>query len=197
MSEKNYIERYWRDAKPEDAIKDPPMVARFGNGKDMSSVSQLCGCRKASNGQNIWYATGGCLYTHCQVYDAPDPGEGWRLIDIDKDSYKQDGIEYRERWQSTWNKRDELSWTPFSPKTFYRIRTTPTVTYVPFTWEDREQLRGRWIYRNGFPENEFLVATISRGSNGMLYAHGIGSERLCAEYAFIDTGKPVGKEVTQ
>ena len=29
MSETKYIERYWRDATPEDAIKDPPMVARF------------------------------------------------------------------------------------------------------------------------------------------------------------------------
>ena len=25
----NYIERYWRDTKPEDAINEPPMVARF------------------------------------------------------------------------------------------------------------------------------------------------------------------------
>ena len=25
----NYIERYWRDATPADAIKEPPMVARF------------------------------------------------------------------------------------------------------------------------------------------------------------------------
>ena len=29
MNEKNYIERYWRDATHADAIKEPPMVARF------------------------------------------------------------------------------------------------------------------------------------------------------------------------
>jgi len=29
----DYIERYWRDATPADAIKDPPMVARFSTCK--------------------------------------------------------------------------------------------------------------------------------------------------------------------
>lgn len=29
----NYIERYWRDATPADAIKEPPMWARFSNCK--------------------------------------------------------------------------------------------------------------------------------------------------------------------
>lgn len=29
----NYIERYWRDATPADAIKEPPMWARFSTRK--------------------------------------------------------------------------------------------------------------------------------------------------------------------
>ena len=36
MNEKNYIERYWRDAKPEDAIKEPPMVARLRDNERQS-----------------------------------------------------------------------------------------------------------------------------------------------------------------
>ena len=194
MSEVKYIERYWRDAKPEDAIKEPPMVARFRMYGDVPwKFGELHGTHKKDN--RIWFDKKFCnSWTICQVYDAPDPGEGWRLIDTENEQ-PQDGDEIYLSREGKWQCRK----TPFQTwaKSFNRRRITPTVTYVPFTWEDREQLRGRWIYRNGFPENEFFVATISRGSNGMLYAHGIGSERLCAEYLFVDTGKPVGKEVTQ
>ena len=85
MSEKNYIERYWRDAKPEDAIKDPPMVARFGNGSVWLDTHNLSGLRRSENGGLLWYCRGGSFWTFCQVYDAPDPGEGWRLVDTENE----------------------------------------------------------------------------------------------------------------
>lgn len=38
----NYIERYWRDATPADAIKEPPMVARFSNVKISRDDDVVC-----------------------------------------------------------------------------------------------------------------------------------------------------------
>ena len=187
----NYIERYWRDATPGDAIKEPPMVARFRDTvQEQWESGYLSGFdRPRSNSTERWWYSSNSAesFNFCQVYDAPDPGEGWRLIDIDKET-KQKGDEYL-RPDGTWKKADKA---PFSKIRPYRRRIAPAVTYVPFPWEDREQLRGRWITR----DNQELQLVNLDNSDGF-FANGVHVVNLCLYWKFLDTDKPVGKEVVQ
>ncbi len=190
----NYIERYWRDATPADAIKEPPMVARFRSGVNQEwTMDTLQGIDRSEpskwRGKDVT-----CRY--CQVYDAPDPGEGYRLIDPDKDDYSQDGIDFwypeGRQWCSRASVgRDKQRFT-IDNLVYYRIRITSTVTYVPFTWEDREQLRGRWITK----ENREVQITCLSYSKA-LFINGMHAEDALRDWKFLDTGKPVGKEVAQ
>ena len=187
----DYIERYWRDATPADAIKEPPMVARFRN-EDAEDweYDLLVG----------WDRTDQChwrseldSFEQCQVYDAPDPGEGWRLIDPDNEKPRI-GDEVFSRGQ--WTKRSPPEIIAFG-NGIYRRRITPAVTYVPFTWEDREQLRGRWVYCIHSPENEWMITSMYLGAGGELRVSGTHADVMLSEFVFLDTGKPVGKEVVQ
>jgi len=189
----NYIERYWRDATPEDAINEPPMVARFRyeDAEDWE-YDLLVG----------WDRTDQChwrskldAFEHCQVYDAPDPGEGWRLIEPDQDDYNQNGIEYWNRGAKLWLPRDQgHDMTSFCSGAFYRIRIEPPKPkYEPFRWEDREQLRGRWIGSND-GRCQRSINTM-HNDNGIFYLCAINAESLCTDWHFIDTREPVGKRV--
>ena len=203
----NYIERYWRDATPEDAIKEPPMVARFrdDDGRWIEKNFRLLGWSRLGTRNNdcLWYSDGIGCYKQCQVYDAPDPGEGWRLVDPDSDSYNQDGIEFWYPAFKLWFSRRSFGRDkqPFEMDnaTYYRIRIeppNPEPKYVPFTWEDREQLRGRWIVdRTG--EQEYTINDFFN-VNGVLYICGHQAEHfLNWNWTFVDTGEPVGKKVAQ
>ena len=187
----NYIERYWRDATPEDAIKEPPMVARFKT-DSIWAIDQIIGFRKSEIYKWLWYNSKGGFSTCCQVYDAPNPGEGWRLIDTASEK-PQDGDEIYDPSTRQWTKR--LS--PFTPNvlSINRRRITPAVTCVPFTWEDREQLRGRWIIDEY--DNEYQVTRFELHATFGLCIEGAGPQELLEKWKFLDTGKPVGKEVTQ
>ena len=184
-----YIERYWRDAKPEDAIQDPPMVARFKD-KDEGSwhfdVLSGWNCRSPAK----WLS--GCRsWRFCQVYDAPDPGEGWRLIDVENET-KQEGDEYLGL-SGAWRKADM---NPFCPRHTYRRRIEPAVTYVPFTWEDREQLRGKKVLaKKPHRQVEFTCNVFQLDDDGIFFVDEFYSVWLCKNAVFVDTGKPVGKEV--
>ena len=188
----NYIERYWRDAKPEDAIKEPPMVARFRDEhyKDWVIDKLIYWDRS----ETPWHRDDGFCYERCQVYDTPDPGEGWRLIDTDSDT-KRHGDEYLHP-DGTWYMADSGL---FRCKYTYRRRTTPTVTYVPFTWEDREQLRGRWVtwrHENGLAIESYVNHLNEHKLGGLLFrSH--DAKWLLENATFLDTGEPVGKKVTQ
>ena len=193
----NYIERYWRDAKPEDAIKDPPMVAKFRQDNEgWIKIALLLGYDRARPfkwSTSLDSNTPQC-FRYCQVYDAPDPGEGWRLIDTDSDT-KQEGDEYLRR-DGTWGKADDC---PFCPIDTYRRRIAHAVTYVPFTWEDREQLRGRWVtwkHENGLMI-ESQINHINQHRDGGLWFKSHDAKWLMENAKFIDTGEPVGKKVTQ
>ena len=196
MNEKNYIERYWRDAKPEDAIKEPPMVARFRDSLDCNSCmsvwsepQRLLGWDRSND---LNWSGGVCYWRFCQVYDAPDHGEGYELIDIRK-VRKQEGDEVLGD-DGKWSLADPYN---FVPELHYRRRITPTVTYVPFTWEDREQLRGRIITYVGKSRTvEFRCECFAVDDDGLL-VHDHYASWLCKNAVFVDTGKPVGKEVTQ
>ena len=188
----NYIERYWRDATPADAIKEPPMVARFRDQDDKEwLIGKLFGVDRSRKYK--W-----CGETRdaikCQVYDAPDPGEGWRLVDPANEKW-QEGDEIYVQSTGTWRKR----LTPFQDwaLSINRRRITPAVTYVPFTWEDRDQLRGRWIRAIDVMDTEWMITDLHIGSSGELRANSVSADELLSGFIFLDTGKPVGKEVTQ
>lgn len=189
MSEKNYIERYWRDAKPEDAIKDPPMEARF---EGIAFVGKLVGWK--GHGQLVWCDENSMWHTHCQVYDAPDPGKGWRLVDPSKES-PQDGDEVWSRGEGIWKPR-LCPARDFTSVDSYRRRISHTVTYIPFTWEDREQLRGRWIkFKNGREVQCTKLEPVNHGGGMVINCY--TPLELLQSATFLDTGKPVGKEVIQ
>lgn len=184
----NYIERYWRDAKPEDAIKEPWMVARFRNDDDENwLIDTLVGIDRAE--KRTWVSRSWCTM-HCQVYDAPDPGEGWRLVDIDNEE-PQVGDEWLYG-DGAWKERSCGGVSSFSGHDIYRRRIAPTVTYVPFTWDDREQLRGRWIRRE---TSEVMIYAFT--NHDKFFINGIDPDVLRLYWTFIDTSEPVGKKVTQ
>ena len=188
MNEKNYIERYWRDAKPEDAIKEPPMVARLRDNERQSwRIGKLTGCdRYPQFPEERWFIEKSCG-TICQVYDAPDPGEGWRLIDASSET-KQLNDEYLS-YDGSWYRGGAC----FEKNLTYRRRITPAVTYVPFTWEDREQLRGRWVYRD---RDDYVLEEVAFKFDSRAFDV-VAKHLLDDGWKFCDTKKPVGKEVTQ
>lgn len=63
---------------------------------------------------------------------------------------------------------------------------------VPFTWEDREQLRGKWIKPNN-EDSEYQILSIFE--EGIRITRGSGSyEFLLKHFTFLD-GSPCGKYV--
>lgn len=186
----DYIERYWRDATPADAIREPPMVARF---RDEESedwlIDELVGFDRTSTYQWINNHTAGIT---CQVYDAPDPGEGWRLIDVKKETPKE-GDQYLVH-PSQWIDRGDCHGC-FEDDKFYRRRIEqPKPKYVPFTWEDREQLRGRWIYQVGDENAEQMINKMDF-NHGEFYANNKSARQLLNGWLFLESNEPVGKRV--
>ena len=72
MSEQKFVDKYWRKAKPEDSVKDPPMVARFRDSKNQDWVfGDLCNWDR--NGDEYpWVDEVGDGYKEAEVYDAPE-----------------------------------------------------------------------------------------------------------------------------
>lgn len=196
MSEQQYIERYWRDATPQDAIAEPPMVARFrdDDGRWIEKNFRLLGWSRLGTRNNdcLWYSDGVGCYKHCQVYDAPDPGEGWILIDPEKES-PEEGDEFFEHgyWKTRRAKTD-----PFSKTFYYRRRIEqPKPKYEQFRWEDREQLRGRlvtYVDRNRTVE---LRCELFAVADGVFSVNHIYADWLCEHAVFVDTKEPVGRKV--
>lgn len=181
----NYIERYWRDATPEDAIKEPPMVARFRDPNYSWKIEALRGIRQGA--AFPWFSESKISFQQCQVYDAPDPGEGWRLIDTETEKGEV-GDEFLTQ-SGVW--LPECRHNGFEHGVPYRRRIEPPKPkYVPFTWEDREQLRGRWITRekDGYVIEEIAYRFDSR-------AFEVVAKNLLQDWRFVDTGEPVGRRV--
>lgn len=65
--------------------------------------------------------------------------------------------------------------------------------YIPFTWEDREQLRGKWIKHKKF-EDEELIISLTANEDDWLVKHDtiLNGENLLNNYLFLD-GSPCGK----
>jgi hypothetical protein len=192
-NQQQYIERYWRDATPADAIKDPPMVARFQHeGYKTWIIDKLIYWDRSDD---PWHRDDDVCYERCQVYDAPDPGEGWRLIDTASEA-PQDGDEVLAN--SGWHRRSIVQFG----EAVYRRRIEqpkPEPKYVPFRWEDREQLRGRWVtwkHDNGLMI-ESHVDHLNERRDGGLWFKSHDAKWLLLKAIFLDTGEPVGKKVTQ
>lgn len=80
----------------------------------------------------------------------------------------------------------------WSNKDTYRIK--PEDEYVPFTWEDRHMLVGKWFYGK---DSDILFAFLNIKKNGeYLIANGLSSEALLANCKFVD-GTPCGKKIKQ
>jgi hypothetical protein len=86
-----------------------------------------------------------------EVIEKPDPGEGWRLLHSDEDL--EAGDEFWSQSEQTWIPSLQ-SQTIQLCGWYYRRRIAPQ--YVPYTWDDREELRGKW-YRNKETKLEAMV----------------------------------------
>lgn len=65
-------------------------------------------------------------------------------------------------------------------------------TYRPYTWEDRDQLRGKWArFIHGFEREEFLIHNIYVNSDGELIINDLPAERFIEICIWID-GTPCG-----
>ena len=190
MDNQHYIERYWRDATPADAIKEPPMVARFRDKGELAwKIDKLISWDRSDD---PWVDENHWTYDFCQVYDTPDPGEGWRLIDVWEEA-KQEGDEF---WSLS-GKWKPATLCKFYPNHFYRRRIEqpkPEPKYVPFTWDDREQLRGRWIVQVGYENTEQMINKMDFCHNEF-YANNKTARQLLDGWRFLASNEPVGRRV--
>jgi hypothetical protein len=125
-----------------------------------------------------------------EVTDKPDPGEGWRLLHPDEDL--ESGDECYLKFDDPYDDWAIVSCSnnKQTPGMFYRRRTTPQ--YVPYTWDDREELRGRWYRQKDYPEHERLVAHLEMSSNE-IEVNGWGAEKFLQKCEWLD-GSPCGKK---
>lgn len=127
-------------------------------------------------------------------HDKPDPGEGWRLLHPDEDV--EEGDEYFSdcdgRWMQSNNYRTNNCIQ--TREVTYRRRIAPQ--YVPYTWDDREELRGRWLKSKHAPHCEFVVLEFKSMSGIHLRVNGIDAVALLEHYVWLD-GTPCGKKVVQ
>ncbi len=125
-----------------------------------------------------------------EVIDKPDPGEGWRLLYADEDVESGDQYYLKfsdpfENWATV-----KCSGLKQTPGNVYRRRTTPQ--YVPYTWEDREELRGKW-YRNKETKLEAMVYYFSPlGSDFRINSY---CPQMFLELCDWLDGSPCGKKV--
>lgn len=79
---------------------------------------------------------------------------------------------------------------------FYPAELPKQKKLVPFTWEDREMLRGKWIRRKDNHECESMINKVFIGIDGNMYINNILATSLLNGWEFLD-GKHFGKEVDE
>ena len=74
----------------------------------------------------------------------------------------------------------------------YAIKEKPK-EYIPFTWEDREQLRGKWIKHKKLKDEE-LIISLTANEDDWIITHdaNLSGENLLNNYLFLD-GSTCGK----
>jgi hypothetical protein len=124
--------------------------------------------------------------------DKPDPGEGWRLLHSHEDVEEDD--EFYSPANNVWLKSGASKHFGGKQGKFaYRRRIAPQ--YVPYTWDDREELRGRWFRRKvkDTYEHERLAWRFDL-VDGYFYVDSTRSDELLNEWVWLD-GSPCGKKV--
>jgi hypothetical protein len=124
-----------------------------------------------------------------EVIDKPDPGEGWRLLEPDEEVHVGDEWLTQEgRWIATVSEG-------FKPNQYinltFRRRTTPQ--YVPYTWDDREELRGRWFRKKEDKHDERQVVFIDANDSDIIIG-GWRAKEFLQKFEWLD-GSPCGKKV--
>ena len=88
----------------------------------------------------------------------------------------------------------------FSTKQYYsKWRIPKQKTYRPFTWEEREQLRGEWVKWKG-ADTEHFITTITKTHVILMEKNDeewVTFQELCDNCIFVDSGLPCGVEVTK
>ena len=79
---------------------------------------------------------------------------------------------------------------PYFGNSKYEFRIKPEPKYIPFTFEDREELRGKWVRRAGTDNEAFIHSMRKTHVNGFTWKESI--EVL----EFLD-GTPFGKLVEE
>jgi hypothetical protein len=120
--------------------------------------------------------------------DTPDPGEGRRLIS------PGERLEVGDQWwcngEEAWI--DTLQDGQLQGGDYvYRRRIAPQ--YVPYTWEDREELRGRWYRRKG-DNSEFMVNYVTRHNENDIVIGPWREGAFLRDCEWLD-GTPCGKKV--
>jgi hypothetical protein len=125
-----------------------------------------------------------------EVIDKPDPGEGWRLLHPDEEV--EEGDEYYSPANNTWLKSGSSKICGGKQGKFtYRRRIAPQ--YVPYAWDDREELRGRWCrLKDG--TGDYFVGALSIGYENNFIINGVYASAFLERYEWLD-GSPCGKKV--
>jgi hypothetical protein len=121
-----------------------------------------------------------------EVIDKPDPGEGWRLLEPDEDV--EEGDEYFHTCIRVWLIAIE---SEQCKDRIYRRRIAPQ--YVPYTWDDREELRERWFKQKGDVLYERKVYNIAV-ERSELFIDGWEAKEFLQKCEWLD-GSPCGKKV--
>jgi hypothetical protein len=126
-----------------------------------------------------------------EVTDKPDPGEGWRLLHPDEDLEGGDEIFLPDAHPfDDWN-CVEAGNNRQTPGMHYRRRIAPQ--YVPYTWDDREELRERWFKQKGDVLYERKVYNIAV-ERSELFIDGWEAKEFLQKCEWLD-GTPCGKKV--
>lgn len=79
---------------------------------------------------------------------------------------------------------------------FYPVVIPKKKKLVPFTWEDREMLRGKWIRRKECTNEIRITNILFNDKNKELCINYISAANLLDKWEFLD-GSPCGKEVDE
>jgi hypothetical protein len=126
-----------------------------------------------------------------EVIDKPDPGEGWRLLHPDEDLEEGDEIFLPDAHPfDDWNCVEARN-NRQTPGMFYRRRIAPQ--YVPYTWDDREELRDRWFKQKADVPYERKVCNIEV-EKSEFFIDGWKAKEFLQNFEWLD-GSPCGKKV--
>lgn len=79
---------------------------------------------------------------------------------------------------------------------FYPVVIPKKKKLVPFTWEDREMLRGQWIRKKECTHEIRITTILFDGDDKKLRINGISAVDLFDKWEFLD-GSPFGKEIDE